>query len=138
MTTPLSTPLDRFLAQKPDAGGAFLPSHYVERGAACVGEGDLTRLPRLLPQLRQKAALIDSKHLRQRIEILVQCATRVARTDDESAARRESAFALFYLLKGYDLVPDSIPEVGFLDDMQIVDAVFRRHARLLDPSGSLG
>jgi uncharacterized membrane protein YkvA (DUF1232 family) len=132
MNAPLTTPLDRYLAQKPDADRPFAPSQYVEQGAACVSDEDIARLTRLLPDVRRKIATVNSQHLRRRVDLLAQRVTTPARTADELAACRESAFALYYLLKGYDLVPDSIPEIGFLDDLQVVDAVFRRHGRLLE------
>lgn len=132
MNSSLNTPLDRFLAQKPDADRPFVPSQYVEQGAACVSDQDIARLTRLLPEVRKKIAAVNSKHLRQRVDLLAQRVTSPARNAEELVACRESAFALYYLLKGYDLVPDSIPEVGFLDDLQVVDAVFRRHGRLIE------
>ena len=46
-------------------------------------------------------------------------------------AHRDAAFALLYFLKGFDRVPDSVPEVGLLDDALIIQTVVQRHmARL--------
>jgi uncharacterized membrane protein YkvA (DUF1232 family) len=36
----------------------------------------------------------------------------------------ESAFALFYLRKAVDIIPDAIPGTGFADDAAIITAVF--------------
>ena len=58
---------------------------------------------------------------------------------DESAAERttltpalrEAAFALLYFLKGFDRIPDTVPEIGLLDDALIVQCVLDRHAAAL-------
>jgi uncharacterized membrane protein YkvA (DUF1232 family) len=41
----------------------------------------------------------------------------------------ESAFALFYLRKGVDILPDSIPRTGYADDAAIINAVFENYKR---------
>ena len=48
-----------------------------------------------------------------------------------SPAIRESAFALLYFLKGFDRIPDSVPEIGLLDDALVVQVVFQRHEAAL-------
>ena len=89
---------------------------------------DVARLLRMQPALRSKASRItDSETLRQRIGLLMQF------VDEASGARnspavREAAFALFYFLKGYDLIPDSLPQVGLMDDALLVDTALRRNA----------
>jgi uncharacterized membrane protein YkvA (DUF1232 family) len=78
--------------------------------------------------LRSKAARItDSTVLPRRLEVLIQFVTETSPADS-SPALREAAFALFYFLKGYDLIPDTVPGVGLLDDALMVETVFRRHA----------
>lgn len=39
----------------------------------------------------------------------------------------EAGVALSYLLKGVDLIPDSIPEIGLTDDARVVARVIARH-----------
>ena len=46
-------------------------------------------------------------------------------------AHRESVFALLYFLKGFDRIPDTVPEIGLLDDAMIVQIVLQRHAATL-------
>jgi uncharacterized membrane protein YkvA (DUF1232 family) len=46
--------------------------------------------------------------------------------DLSDAALREAAFALHYFLRTPDLIPDSIPYMGLLDDAIIVDIVLQR------------
>jgi hypothetical protein len=49
---------------------------------------------------------------------------------DLGGATGEAAAALLYFLSGVDLIPDSVPEIGFTDDARIV-------ARVLDRNPSL-
>ena len=42
----------------------------------------------------------------------------------------EAGVALSYLLKGVDIIPDSIPEIGLTDDARVVARVFARNAEL--------
>lgn len=125
-----STPssLDHFLATLGAPGREGNPGTHLERGAACVQPADLDRLRRMLPALRSKAARItDSAVLPRRLGLLMQLVEE-APAGDEAPALREAAFALYYFLKGHDLIPDHVPEVGLLDDALLVDAVFRRNA----------
>lgn len=119
--------LDHYLSTLGAPGREGPPSTHLERGAACVQPADLERLRRMLPALRSKAARItDSTVLTRRLGVLMQF---VAETSPAGAspALREAAFALFYFLKGYDLIPDTVPEIGLLDDALLVETAFRRH-----------
>ncbi len=40
---------------------------------------------------------------------------------------REAGVAVRYLLKGADLIPDSVPEIGFVDDARLVSRVVERN-----------
>jgi len=129
-TTP-STPLRQFLLQHAGAGQSLSPTRYLVAGTACLGAEDLAGLHRLLQQIRAKAAAITSSaRLRRRLELL-------ARFFEESPvagageAERESAFVLYYFLKGYDLIPDSVPEIGLVDDALLVETVLQRHQAAL-------
>jgi len=42
----------------------------------------------------------------------------------------EAGVALAYLLKGVDLIPDSIPEIGLTDDARVVARVIERNPEL--------
>lgn len=44
---------------------------------------------------------------------------------------REAAVAGYYILKGADIIPDSIPEIGLTDDARILARVFERNPMLL-------
>ena len=43
------------------------------------------------------------------------------------ASRKEAAFALIYTAKETDIIPDSVPEIGYADDSIIVRTVLSRH-----------
>ena len=43
------------------------------------------------------------------------------------ASRKETAFALRYAAKEIDIIPDSVPEIGYADDSLIVRTVLSRH-----------
>lgn len=120
--------LDQYLASLGAPGRAGPPSTHLERGAALVQPADLDRLRRMLPALRSKAARItDSAVLTRRLALLLQLVEEAPAGDDPPALR-EAAFALFYFLKGYDLIPDHVPHVGLLDDALLVEMVLRRNA----------
>ena len=42
----------------------------------------------------------------------------------------EAGVAAYYILKGADIIPDSIPEIGLTDDARILARVFERNATL--------
>ncbi len=127
MKTLPSAALGRYLSQKPGAGNHTSPTTYVVNGADTVTPTDLTGLRQLLPQVRKKAAAItDSTRLRERVELLSRFFEESADTGG-TAERRETAFVLFYFLKGYDLIPDALPEIGLLDDALLVETVWHRN-----------
>ena len=81
----------------------------------------------MLPQVSKKVDRItDSVRLRRRLRVLVLFI-------QESAGRtlsvpvRECAFVLYYFLKGYDYIPDCIPEVGLVDDALLVETACNRN-----------
>jgi len=124
--------LDRYLATN-SAAEITSTATYVERGGAMVSPHALTGLRRLRQPLHAKiAALKEDTLLRERLELL---ALYLDETAAERAALspaiRESAFALLYFLKGFDRIPDSVPEIGLLDDALVVQVVLQRHATSL-------
>lgn len=52
-------------------------------------------------------------------------------TDPLDAALAEAGLAAQYLLKGMDLIPDRVPEIGLTDDARVVSRVFARHPKLM-------
>lgn len=128
MKSSLSSPLARYLTRRPDSTPAHL-TNYLAEGAALVNAADLTALGGLLRELDAKIARItESDRFRGRLEVL---ALYFRETTHDGPERREAAFALYYLLKGYDLVPDNVPHVGLLDDALLVEAAFNRNVHAL-------
>lgn len=135
MTTQASSlpdTLDRHLSanSRDDLPGV---ADYVERGAALVNPAAIVALQRLRQPLRRKiTALKDADHLRQRLDLLAMYFDEVLADGHRGTpAHRETAFALLYFLKGFDRIPDTVPEVGLLDDALIVDCVLQRNSTTL-------
>jgi len=108
-------------------------AHYVERGAELVTPEAIAALRRLRQPLQKKIDALDAAgHLRRRLEILATYFDE-AGADGQAGtpAHGEVAFALLYFLKGFDRIPDSVPEVGLLDDAMIVEAVLSNRATTL-------
>lgn len=125
MKPSLATPLARYLATRPSAVTPLVVSDYLQQGSVLVSSADAASLRELLPELQQKVARVaDSDRFRLRLEVL---ARFFEESTEETPARREVAFVLFYFLKGYDLVPDAIPHVGLLDDALMVESVMQRN-----------
>ena len=124
----ISTDLDRYLA---GSAANDIPStaNYVERGAALVTPHALVGLRALRGPLYAKiATLTEESRLRTRLETLAVFFDEwVADRTTPTPAVREAAFALLYFLKGFDRIPDSVPEIGFLDDALIVEHVLQNH-----------
>jgi uncharacterized membrane protein YkvA (DUF1232 family) len=131
MTAILSSDLSRYLADMTRPGREASPSQHVERGAECVRAEDLDGVPRLRPALEAKLARItDSDRLKARLAILLQYLHETPGRPG-TACQKEAAFALAYFLKGFDLIPDSVPGVGLLDDALLVETVLRRNGHEL-------
>ena len=106
---------------------------YVERGAALVTQEAITTLIHLRTPLRRKIEDVkDSDLLRERLKLLTLFFDEaVVKGPLGAAAHREVTFALLYFLKGFDRIPDNVPEVGLLDDAMIVQVVLQQHAGTL-------
>ncbi len=128
----LPVDLDRYLATH-SADDISSIAVFVERGSVLVTPRSLSGLRTLRrPLLAKIGALRDNALLRSRLDLLVlyldECAAERATL---SPAIREAAFALLYFLKGFDRIPDTIPEVGLLDDAMVVQIVLDRNATAL-------
>ncbi len=124
--------LDRHLAAH-GAGEITSTSVYIDRGGDLVTAEAVAGLAALRGQLGRKMRGLElGSRLRRRLEILSAYFQEARpRTGAGDVAYREVAFSLLYFLKGFDRIPDTIPEVGLLDDAMIVQFVFERHAGAL-------
>jgi uncharacterized membrane protein YkvA (DUF1232 family) len=121
--------LDRHLAAH-GAGEITSISVYLDRGGELVTAEAVGGLRALRDPLRRKIRGLDTgSRLRRRLEILASHFEDARpRSGAGDTAFREVTFALLYFLKGFDRIPDTIPEVGLLDDAMIVQFVFERHS----------
>lgn len=126
-------PLSRYLRRAAAGGFCASPTAYVEQGAEHVTVQALAALRKLLPQLRRKAeAIRDSALLHRRLGLLLQYLEETStQRGQPPPVRREIGFVLYYFLKGYDLIPDTVPEIGLVDDALLVETVLRRHQATL-------
>ncbi len=128
--------LDRWL-RTASGDKSISVTDYIAGGSPLVTPEAIQALRSLLPSLRSRIASIqDSEQLKRRIEILVLYLEEAAGRPGAEAVCRDVAFALFYFLKGYDRVPDSIPEIGLLDDAIIANTVIQWHETALTRTGS--
>lgn len=115
------------------AGDISSVATYIDRGAALIDPAALHALQRLRVPLHAKIEQLEqSSLLRRRLELLATFFDEAARDGSTGTpAHREVTFALFYFLKGFDRIPDTLPEIGLLDDATIVQIVLQRHAAAL-------
>jgi uncharacterized membrane protein YkvA (DUF1232 family) len=128
----LSEALNRHLSATTVDGDASI-SRYLERGGDIVDSRAQEVMHRLLPALGEKMAEAgDSTVLTANIQALElyfrECH---AGRQPLTPALRETTFALLYFIKGFDRIPDSVPEVGFLDDALVAQTVIQRHRAAL-------
>jgi hypothetical protein len=109
---------------------------FIETERSTLTAKSLTKLVDLIPNLWAKMeteqALVHYD-LIQGVETLI-CILQsldVSRSTDPLPAHlAEAAVAAYYILKGADIIPDSIPEIGLTDDARILARVFERNATL--------
>ena len=112
-------------------------TNFVRHQARALSMGDLERLLVDLPSLRQRFARIPT----HRYPFLAEQLRFLARFVEEEIGRGqvgeivgEAGFALLYFQRATDLIPDSIPGLGLLDDAIIVRIVLHRHAKAFESS----
>jgi len=108
-------------------------SDFVQNQASALSVADLDRLIADLPALRERFTTIPSHtypYLADHLEFIsrvVKDQVTGPNPDPISQTVSEAAFALLYFQTATDLIPDSIPGMGLLDDAMIVSLVLRRH-----------
>ena len=107
---------------------------YVEWRAAMLTSQQLdvllrTELPLLIPRFAA-IAVPQFQNLRQQLRLLAgffEDAADGAFQACSEASRKETAFALRYTAAEVDIIPDSVPDIGYADDSVIVRTVLDRH-----------
>jgi uncharacterized membrane protein YkvA (DUF1232 family) len=106
---------------------------FVIRGGQTVSAGQMDAFRRKLPFLKVKAEMIDTPdfpHLKPQTDFLVRYAEDVldgVYPCSDLQAIAETIFALSYLLKEVDIIPDSVPHLGLADDSVVLRAVLKGH-----------
>ncbi|MFM1748100.1 MAG: hypothetical protein RLZZ188_1766 [Verrucomicrobiota bacterium] len=130
--TRIPAELDLHLAAH-GSGEITSTSAYLDRGGELVDAAAIAGLRSLQAPLAAKIRGLElNSRLRRRLEILAAYFNEARpRTGAGDVAYREVTFALLYFLKGFDRIPDTVPEVGLLDDAMIAQFVFERHSASL-------
>jgi uncharacterized membrane protein YkvA (DUF1232 family) len=108
-------------------------SDYVEQGALLLSLEHLDEVRRELTILNLQSAAISVcqfSHLQTQLKLLTDFLEDTAAgvfPAGSEASRKETAFALRYMAKEGDIIPDSVPEIGYADDSLIVRTVLIRH-----------
>ncbi len=107
--------------------------NFVVKGSRAVTPRQAEKFRQSLPTLKIKVETIeapDFPKLRRRLRLLIDLFEDVLDgefIDLPYTAFAETAFALDYVLRGNDIIPDSVPGLGYADDASIVSAVFMRY-----------
>jgi uncharacterized membrane protein YkvA (DUF1232 family) len=102
---------------------------FVEHGGRMLGPDEANGLTDGLADLLGKIDGLRDKHARlaRQLEFLVDYFETYPWNQPDKV-RNETIFALLYAAKDSDLMPDDMPEVGFLDDAAVAESVLARHA----------
>lgn len=117
-----------------DPSVAVSIDEYIADAAEKLTEEDIRLLVNFHGRIEE---MLDLEGVRQHYDLvegtrslLAHFQTLPERQEMSSSSKREAAAALLYFLKGVDLIPDSIPEIGFTDDARIVARVLARNPSL--------
>jgi uncharacterized membrane protein YkvA (DUF1232 family) len=103
---------------------------FIQSQGRALTLADLDRLIADLPALRERFAKIPTQtypYLADQLQFLSLVVEDQVVRDPAAELVGEAAFALLYFERTTDLIPDSIPGMGLLDDAMIVSMVLRRH-----------
>jgi uncharacterized membrane protein YkvA (DUF1232 family) len=107
---------------------------FVESGGRKVTPATLQRLAIVLPDLREKFNSVSAPGFSKapaQLEFFARVVEAVAADsyrDLSYAAIGEAAFALLYLARDVDIIPDCIERLGYLDDAAVAATVIERNA----------
>ncbi len=114
-------------------GVAISIDEYIEGARVGISSEAVRHFPSLKQQLEAK---LQGDHALQHRDLCdgVRAIHRFlssaeAQNADDPLPRKiaEAAVALNYFLKGFDLIPDSIPEIGLVDDARVIACVLARN-----------
>jgi len=108
-------------------------NEFVMRGGQTVTAGEMDAFRRKLPFLKVKAETMEATnfpHIPGQTRFLVRYAEDVldgVYPCSDLQAIAETVFALGYLLKDVDIIPDTVPGTGLADDSLVLRAVLSSH-----------
>ncbi|MEW6305245.1 MAG: hypothetical protein AB1705_17345 [Verrucomicrobiota bacterium] len=108
---------------------------FVHHGASQITPRILAGVHKKLPMLKVEFAQINAPkypHLVDQLEFLADVVEDFAEGADQDVPFTSIAgavFALVYAHRQYDLIPDSVPDIGHADDSSVVRAVLIEHER---------
>lgn len=123
----------KLLYLQSDPGKAISLDEYIVAAREEITAHDVRRFPAIRKQIEaklQSEQALQHHDLHLGLEVLYKfLSSPAAQTtgDPLPGDLAEAAFALNYFLKGIDLIPDSVPEIGLTDDARIVACVLARN-----------
>jgi uncharacterized membrane protein YkvA (DUF1232 family) len=104
---------------------------FILDGARRITPRYVGKLVRQLPEIRLVATQVaEFPQLSDQVEFLAELIEDFhsdLNQDVPYTAIAEAAFALSYLRKGVDIIPDQVPEIGYADDAAIITTVFETY-----------
>ncbi|MGA8657152.1 MAG: YkvA family protein [Chthoniobacterales bacterium] len=103
---------------------------FIQSQARALSIADVDRLIVDLPALRERFGKIPAQtypYLADQLQFLSRVLEEQVVREPDADMVGEAAFALLYFQRSTDLIPDSIPGIGLLDDSMIVRIVLGRH-----------
>ncbi len=106
---------------------------FVEQGGRLLGREEVVGLSSNFAELRKKIDALSAEHprLARQLEFLASLFAFNPAILPEPA-RNEAAFVLLYAVKEHDMMPDHMPEVGYLDDAAVTEIVLSKHAAIFE------
>ena len=112
-------------------------AEFVRHGANRITPRELQEIYRKLPVIKVSLAEIEAPqfpHLIEQLQFLANLIEDFVEKKAEDvpyAAIASAAFAILYTQKEVDIIPDTVPMVGFADDSGVVRVVLIDHERAL-------
>ena len=106
---------------------------FIQNQARALSLAELVRLTADLPALRERFATIPARtypSLADQLQFLSLVVEDQVVQNPAGQMVGEAAFALLYFQRASDLIPDSIPGMGLLDDAMIVRIVLGRNEQV--------
>lgn len=117
-------------------GRAVSLDEYIETESPSINAGKLRQLAGMTRQMREKLITEQARQHHDLHEgtdalVLLLESSQVASCSDPLPKHlAEAGVAAAYLLKGVDLIPDWVPEIGLTDDARLVARVLERNPEL--------